>query len=517
MKLIQNSKRIPSESERKENLLRGHRKPISRRDFVSRTAAAGLGYVFLPSIVSMASRRLEAQSLSCSNPPSTESSVMPIIFLDFAGGGAFANDFVVGGADGQLDFITGTGAYENYGLPDDQNYNAPGITPDTSFGVAFHPSAPFMLGLKSVLPAQYWPSVDGFTIAAETDDDTENNQLGGLQYAAVLGRKGLIVPTVGAENKPSGGRHKPAENAELPEYMPVRINDQGSARRIGGFGNMFEANRLGQNRATRVLQAISSLSQDQLNRFNNLALEQQQELLIRCGYLNAVDLPLLHSPENIFPLNPTGDDPIRTAFGGSFNQRSAAIARLVLNGYAGAGCDQFGGYDNHDGTSVNPNILRFNAGQTVGRFIYYAALLGKPLYIVGTTDGGMGVERNNGILQVDATAPNGNGIGGFGWARRPGDNGNTSLQFCMAYVPGSSRGDLIQQAGRQIGAYRQQGIIRDYLVTAKNPTRVAQVMMYNYLALQGRESEITKLNSGSNPFAGPLEEKYRIFKRAPGV
>jgi len=518
MKLIQNPNRKISESERQEFLTRGHSKTCSRREFLSKGAIAGAGFVFVPSLLSLMSRRVEAQSLSCAAPLSAASSLFPIIFIDHGGGSAFANDFVVGGVGGQMDFITGVGAYENYGLPDDQNYNAMGITPDTSLGVAFHPSSPFLAGIKSILPSQYYPSVDGFTIAAETDDDTENNPLGGLQYAGMVGRKGLLVPTIGTDNNASGGRHKAAEFAESPEYMPVRIQDQGSARRVGGFGNMFESDRLGVERAQKVLRAISTLSSTQLNSFNNLSLQQQADLMIRCGYLNAVDLPSLYSPEAIFPLNPDVNDPIRTAFGGTFNQRSASIARLVMNEFAGAGCDNVGGYDNHDGSSVNPNLQRFQAGVLVGRYLYYAALLGKPIFIAGTTDGGMGVLRNgSGVLQVDNTAPNGQGIGGFGWARRPGDNGNTSLQWCMTYVPNSTRGQLVQASGRQIGAYRKEGVIRDYLVTAKSPTRVAQVMMYNYLALQGRESEVKDLNNGVNPFGGSDAAKYLIFKKAPGV
>jgi len=129
----------------------------------------------------------------------------------------------------------------------------------------------------------------------------------------------------------------------------------------------------------------------------------------------------------------------------------------------------------------------------------------------------MGVTRENGILQVDNTAVNGQGIGGNGWARRPGDNGSTSLQWCMTYVPNTTRGQLVQLDGRQIGGYRSAGVIRDYLVTAKSPTRAAQVMMLNYLALQGREADIKNLNNGTNPFSGPNERKYLIFKKAPGV
>lgn len=518
MKLIQNSKRQPSESEKQEYLNRGHRKPVSRRDFLARSGQAGLGFVLVPSLVSQLKSELYGQSLSCSTPPSQASDLFPIVFLDFEGGGAFGNDFVVGGTAGQLDLITGTAAYENYGIPDDNNYNAPGVTPDTSFGVAFHPESPFMQGLKSVLPVQYWNSVDGFIIAAETDDDTENNPLGGLQYASILGRSGLLVPTIGTENKASGGRHKTAENAEVPQYSPVRVVDQGTARRVGGSGNMFQPDRLGEAKAQRVLQAISRLSTSQLDQFNNLALTEQQNLLIRCGYLNSVDLPSLYSPEVIFPQNPAGDDPIRTAFGGQFAGRSASIARLVMNEYAGAGCEALGGYDNHDGTSVNPNNRRYQAGQTVGRYIYYAALLGKPLYLCCTTDGGMGVERNSGVLQVDTSGPGaGQTVGGLGFARRPGDNGNTSVQFVMVYHPDATRGDLVASTGRQVGAFRKEGVIRDYLITAKNPTRVAQVMLYNYLILQNRADELVRITGGNNPFAGPDLAKYQILKRAPGV
>jgi hypothetical protein len=515
--MIQNSKRALSEREKSEFLHEGHRDSLSRRRFLTQGLGAGLGFVLMPSIVSLISRRLEAQSLNCPTLSATPSSMMPILFIDFAGGAALATDFTVGGMGGQRDFITGAGAYENYALPNELNYNASGITPDSSLGVAFHPSAPLMLGIKSTLPSQYWNSVDGFIIAGVTNDDTQNNRIGGLQYAGILGRQGLIVPGVGTDSKPSGGYHSPADNADVPSLTPIRVTDQNSARRIGGFGNMFENNRLGLARAQRVLDSIENLSASQLDQFNRLSLDAQTELLIKCGYLNAIDLPALRTPETIFPQNPAAEDPLRVAFGSNFAGRSASLARLLMNDFAGAACDVLGGHDGHNGTAIDPNNQRFQAGALIGRYIHYAALLNKPLYLIGTTDGGMGVLRENGVLQVDSSEAVAGGVGGQGFARWPGDNENLSTHFALVFVPGSSRGDLVAQTGRQIGAYRAQGVIRDYLITASNPTRVAQAFMYNYLILHGRESEITQINDGTNPFAGSNESKYQILKRVPGI
>jgi hypothetical protein len=517
MRIIQNSKKQLSENDKNENLSRGHKDSVSRRHFLAKGVGAGLGFALMPSALSLLSRRVEAQSLSCASPLSTASSMMPLLFIDFAGGAALGTDFTVGGVGGQLDFLTGTGAYENFALPDELNYNAMSITPDTSFGVAFHPSSPLMLGIKSTLPSQYWPSVDGFIVAGVTNDDTQNNRIGGLQYAGLVGRKGLIVPHIGTEAKASGGYHEAADNAEVSELMPVRVTDQNSARRIGGFGNMFENNRLGATRAQRVLESLNRLSSSQIDQFNRLSLDEQTNVLVRCGYVNAIDLPSLHTPEAIFPLTPAGDDPLRTAFGGNFAGRSASLARLLMNDFSGAACEVLGGHDGHNGTALDPNNARFQAGALIGRYIHYAALLNKPLYIVGTTDGSMGVLRENGILQTDSTAAGANAVGGQGFARWPGDNENVSTQFALVFVPGSGRGDLISSAGRQIGGYRPQGVMRDYLITAGSPTRVAQVMMYNYLILQGREADITKIAGGTNPFEGSNESKYRVLKRAPGA
>ena len=47
--------------------------------------------------------------------------------------------------------------------------------------------------------------------------------------------------------------------------------------------------------------------------------------------------------------------------------------KLVVNGFAGAGTIEFGGYDYHDGTRATGEVRDFEAGQAIGAVLEYAA------------------------------------------------------------------------------------------------------------------------------------------------
>ncbi len=81
--------------------------------------------------------------------------------------------------------------------------------------------------------------------------------------------------------------------------------------------------------------------------------------MLRCGYLKAADIADRFGGMPIDPaLDPGIVGPTGIWSDSEFNagdrdsrefQKTAAIMKLVINGFAGAGCVEMGGYDYHGG------------------------------------------------------------------------------------------------------------------------------------------------------------------------
>ena len=55
---------------------------------------------------------------------------------------------------------------------------------------------------------------------------------------------------------------------------------------------------------------------------------------------------------------------------------TAAVMKMVVNGYAGAGTIELGGYDYHTGDRATGEMRDFKAGQCIGACLEYAARMG---------------------------------------------------------------------------------------------------------------------------------------------
>lgn len=511
----------------------GHKKPVTRREFFAQSSKAVATSVLMPSLLSMISQRAYGQSTCGLN---TElSSMIPVFQYDAAGGAAWANDIVVGGMGGQNDFLRGPKAYENYGIPDDLNYNQAAITPDENFGLLFHPDSAFLAGLKSALPMQYWNSVSGFSVANRSGSDTDTNHLSPIHYFSKFGHSGALTNVAGSSTAAGGGRHRAARGSISSSSMPVLVNSAATARSIAGAGRIANINVLGQAKAQRVIEAMQKMSSSQIQRFTGLSFHQQLQALQDCGllsslelhYLNSVELPFVQTADQIFPANGVagGDTTLQQAFSVTDGDttRLAAMAKLLMDRNVGVGVFTRGGYDNHNGTSRDPMTVRCRAGFRIGQMIHYAALRQSPLYVVVTTDGGMGVTRVGGVVQTDDSAMSGsladplNGnfsYGGRGHIQRPGDSDVTALQFALVFIPGKTRSEINQGDERQVGAFTTGGVNQNYLITSNDTTNVAKLMAYNWLALHGKETEFRSVvDAGRHVFGGPDEAAYLKFKK----
>src|SRR4030095_5229694 len=105
-------------------------------------------------------------------------------------------------------------------------------------------------------------------------------------------------------------------------------------------------------------------------------------------------------------------------------RKTAAIMKMVNNGYAGAGTVSMGGFDYHGQGRPPAEMRSFRAGRCIGACLEYAARMQKPLMIYVFSDGSLSAN-----MQLNTTV---DGRGKFDWAS---DNQSTAATFVMVYKP----------------------------------------------------------------------------------
>ena len=156
-----------------------------------------------------------------------------------------------------------------------------------------------------------------------------------------------------------------------------------------------------------------------------------------CGYLKAADIADRFGGT---PIDPGLDPEIVAADGtGIFTpeeftagnrdsrefQKTASVMKLVMNGFAGAGTVEMGGYDYHGGRRAEGEVKDFRAGRCMGACLEYAARLGTPLMMYVFSDGSL---SSNGTID--------NSIEGRGKGEWSSDNSSTAGSFFLVYNPG---------------------------------------------------------------------------------
>jgi hypothetical protein len=162
--------------------------------------------------------------------------------------------------------------------------------------------------------------------------------------------------------------------------------------------------------------------------------------------------------------------------------------KLVLEGHAGAGTIEFGGYDYHDGTRVTGEARDFRAGAAIGAIIEYAErnpLVGDvAIYLF-----------SDGSVFSDGEADNG-ANGKFVWR---GDNSGSGVSVMLVYRK-TAKPDLRAPFAttRQVGHYGMDGSVQTSVNSvANNPEALTQAAILNYMALHGEEGQFTTLFPGS--------------------
>lgn len=446
----------------------GHGRPTTRRDFLGRGLISGLGIMTAPSLLGFLahSPAALAQATDCGVATGAVGKV-PFLALDLGGGANIAgSNVLVGGPNGQMDFLP-PAAYLKLGLPADMTPDKTGQV-NTQLGLAFHADSAMLRGITSIAQADTLANTNGCVICARSENDTANNPLNPMYGLAKAGADGSLVTLVGSAASESGGRSRaPASMVDL-SVRPTKVSKPAEASGIVNTGKL--ATLMNPEDAALVMKAVEQLSAAKINKITETQLIKS---MLTCGYTQTTAAATQFTPAS---LDPTLDANITRIMTGLLTNNDmlkvASVMKLVLNGFAGAGTIELGGFDYHNSTRATGEGKDFLAGQAIGAALEYAKALQKPLMLYVFSDGA--VDSNG---QLDTTA---NGRGKGVWK---GDNSLTAAAFFLVYNP-LSRPQLTNPANQQIGFYKTNGTLETTATPiSNNVEQLTSAIVLNYMAL----------------------------------
>jgi hypothetical protein len=425
---------------------------------------------------------------------------IPFIAFDLAGGSNQAgSNVLVGRQGGQLDFLT-TAGYERQGLPGDMV--PPIVNPNTqtndfvdqSLGLAFHSDSAFLRGMMTRISPSTAANTNGAVIPARSDNDTSNNPHNPMYGIADAGSDGSLLTLIGSENSDSGGNSMAPQSMIDLTRRPTKVDRPTDVTGLVDVGDLTSV--LSQQDAVTVMESIYRISDQKMQAIQTggdqvIHPEAVVKDLVKCGYLKSADLADRFGDPTT--LDPAGDPQIVGASGifssAEFNagdrsaqefQKTASVMKMVINGFAGAGTVEMGGYDYHGGARAEGEVKDFRAGQCMGACIEYAAAVGVPLMLYVMSDGSL---SSNGTID--------NTVDGRGKGEWSSDNSSTAATFFMVYNP-SGRPTLIGATPEEQAIHQQLGFMRpDGSVetagspAANNVNQLAETVVLNYMALHG--------------------------------
>jgi hypothetical protein len=479
-----------------------HKRPVSRRDFMAQGFATGGAMVLGPTLFGLfadpraaqaaLSPDLQALRTSC-GIASLGAGKIPFICFDLAGGANLAgSNVLVGQGGGQLDFLS-TAGYSKQGLPGDMIPPLTNTQSNTSFtdqrlGLAFHSDSALLRGMLTRLSPGTLANINGAVIPARSENDTGNNPHNPMYGIWKAGADGSLLTLVGSQSSDSGGNSMAPAAMVDASVRPTKIDRPSDVTGLVDTGKLVGL--LQQDDAVAVMESIERISDKKLAKVNTkVTTDAVVKDMVRCGYVKAADLADRYGDPGV--LNPTLDTKI-VGNGGIFTaaefsgdselQKTAAVMKLVVNGFAGAGTIEMGGFDYHPGDRSTGEQRDFRAGVCMGACLEYAARVGVPLMLYVFSDGSL---SSNG--QLDNTA---NGRGKGVWTS---DDQNTAAPFFLVYNPGGRAqlfsGDSVPAARhQQLGFFRADGNVETTATPgANNVNLLVEMIVLNYMALHGQQ------------------------------
>jgi hypothetical protein len=490
-----------------------HPRPRTRREFLAQSFITGSATVIGPSLLGLLAAPRQARaalSTDISNllgPCSitTGAGKIPFICFDLAGGGNIAgSNVLVGGPNGQLDFLSVAG-YSKLGLPGTMvpNPSTTGNFIDSSFGLRFHSDSAHLRGMKARASSKAMAGTNGTVIPALSQNDTNTNPHNPMYAIYQYGARGGLLNLVGSESSMSGGNSIAPPTMVISAAQPTKVSSPADTQGLVSTGQL---STLLPNSAdvTHVLESMKRISDSkytQVQAYTDTTLNAAAlgpNGIQACGYTKAAyTVDTYSDPGSV----DASKDPKIVGTSGIFNaaefasnsdyQKTAAVMKLVIDGNAAAGTIEMGGFDYHVGDRMTGEARDLNLGNCIGACLEYAARVGKPVMIYVFSDGSL---ASNGMIDSS--------VGGRGKGVWTADNQSVAATYFLVYspagkpVPAQSNPEM----SLQIGSFNSDGSINTTGSPAgNNVANLAQMVVLNYMALHGDAISGFSLNGSAVP------------------
>ena len=491
-----------------------HPRPRTRREFVAQGFLTGAATVVGPTLLGlMADPKIARAALS----PDIQTAVsncgittgagkIPFICFDLAGGGNIAgSNVLVGGPNGQLDFLSVAG-YNKLGLPGTMvpNSSSTGSNVDSSFGLRFHADSGHLRGIKTRVPAgsKAMTNTTGTVIPALSQNDTNVNPHNPMYAIWQYGARGGLLDLIGSESSMSGGNSMAPMTMMIPSATPVKISSSQDSKGLVNTGQLATLLPSPAD-VTNVMESMKRISDAKYPQVTAYADPTMNAAALgsagtsACGYTKAAYVVDTYS--NPASVNPDVD-PLIVGSSGIFTtaeyqansdfQKTAAIMKLVVDGNAAAGTIEMGGFDYHTGDRMTGEGRDFNVGACIGACLQYAVLKGKPLMIYVFSDGSL---ASSGMID--------NSVGGRGKGVWTADNQNVASTYFLVYDPKAKPTPAQSSAemSLQLGYFNPDGSLNTNGSPAGNNVfNLAQIVTLNYMALHGATASFPTLYPSPN-------------------
>jgi len=511
-----------------------HPRPRTRRQFLAQGFISGSGLVLGAGMTFGAGKAratlaadLGPMMTACGLGNTLGAGKIPFICFDLAGGSSQAGSHVlVGQGGGQLDFLT-TEGYSTQGLPGDMI--PPIVNPNsgtndfinTQLGLAFHSDSAFLRGiLERVTDPAVLANINGAVIPARSENDTGNNPHNPMYGIARAGAKGKLLQLIGSQNTDSGGNSMaPLSLMQLAAMdprvdRPTKVDRPSDVTGLVDVGDLTSV--LTQQDAVAVMESIYRISDKKMQNADagQISLDDVVKDLVRCGYLKSADLAdRFGNPSTLDPANdpeivgPTGIFSAAEFAAESEFQKTASVMKMVINGFAGAGTIEMGGFDYHGGKRAEGEVKDLRAGRCMGAVLQYAAIRQVPVMMYVFSDGSL---SSNGVID--------NSVDGRGKGEWTSDNQTTAAPFFLVYNPNGRAslmgGSMAAQARhQQIGYMRADGSVETAgTPAANNVNLLAYTIVLNYMALHGEQGNFATLFPNNGLGNGSALDNFTAFQ-----
>jgi hypothetical protein len=508
-----------------------HPRPRTRREFLAQSFITGSATVIGPSLLAMLAAPRAARATSTLAPDiksllapcsiTTGAGKIPFICFDLAGGGNIAgSNVLVGGPNGQLDFLSVAG-YSKLGLPGTMvpNPSTTGNFIDSTFGLRFHSDSAHLRGIKSrVKTASAMTNTSGTVIPALSQNDTNTNPHNPMYAIYQYGARGGLLNLIGTQSSVSGGNSMSPPTMIIPAAQPTKVSSPADTQGLVSTGQL---STLLPHPAdiTNVLESMKRISDAKYGQvtaypsspaLNTAALGTGAATpgIAGCGYTKAAyTVDTYSSPSAV----DASQDPNVVGPSGIFSaaefqsngdfQATAAVMKLVIDGNAAAGTIEMGGFDYHSGNRMDGEARDLNLGNCIGACLEYAARVGKPVMIYVFSDGSL---ASNGMIDSS--------VGGRGKGVWTADNQSVAATYFLVYNPNGKpvAAQSNAEMSLQLGSFNPDGSINTTGSPAgNNVPNLVQMVVLNYMALHGDAlngftlSDGTVVPSFPNLYAAP--------------